>query len=128
MAKLKPKSQAVMVLLVTLPMWINMLVRTYAWKGILSNLDVSREFSVYVGMVYNFLPFMILQIYTSLSKIDENLIIAPMTWVPMICQTFLRGHSAAFFERCCFGNYTGLSAGSIFLLYSQSCWAADSMS
>lgn len=90
MAKRKPKSQAVIVLLVTLPMWINMLVRTYAWKGILSNLDVSSEFSVYVGMVYNFLPFMILQIYTTLSKIDENLIIASHDLGANDLQTFLR--------------------------------------
>ena len=90
MAKLKPRSQAVMVLLVTLPMWINMLVRTYAWKGILSNFDLSSEISVYIGMVYNFLPFMILQIYTSLSKIDENLIIASHDLGANDRQTFLR--------------------------------------
>lgn len=76
MAKSKPHSQAVMVLLITLPMWINMLVRTYAWKGILSDSPLSAEAQVYIGMVYNFLPFMILQIYTALSKIDPALIIA----------------------------------------------------
>ena len=76
MAKLKPNSQAVAVLLITLPMWINMLVRTYAWRGILSYIGMSGEAKVYVGMIYNFLPFMILEIYTSLSKIDPNLIVA----------------------------------------------------
>ena len=76
MAKSKPHSQAVMVLLITLPMWINMLVRTYAWKGILSDSPLSAEAQVYIGMVYNFLPFMILQIYTALSKIDPALITA----------------------------------------------------
>ncbi len=76
MARMKPNSQAVCVLLITLPMWINMLVRTYAWKGIFDNVGLSGEFPIYVGMVYNFLPFMILQIYTALSKIDPNLIIA----------------------------------------------------
>ncbi len=76
MAKSKPHSQAVMVLLITLPMWINMLVRTYAWKGILSDSPLSAEVQVYIGMVYNFLPFMILQIYTALSKIDPALITA----------------------------------------------------
>ena len=65
-----------MVLLITLPMWINMLVRTYAWRGILLNAPISPEIKVYIGMVYNFLPFMILQIYTSLSKMDPNLITA----------------------------------------------------
>ena len=74
MAKSKPHSQAVMVLLITLPMWINMLVRTYAWKGILSDSPLSAEVQVYIGMVYNFLPYMILQIYTSLSKMDPSLV------------------------------------------------------
>lgn len=76
MAKTSPRNQALMVLLVTLPMWINMLVRTYAWRGILGHLAISSEMKVYIGMVYNFLPFMILQIYTALSKIDPNLIVA----------------------------------------------------
>ena len=75
-ARLKPNSQAMMILLITLPTWINMLVRTYAWRGILSHIGMSGEVKVYIGMLYNFLPFMILQIYTSLSKIDPNLIIA----------------------------------------------------
>ncbi len=90
MARLKPKSQGLIVLLITLPMWINMLVRTYAWKGILGNVDVSSEFKVYVGMVYNFLPFMILQIYTSLSKIDSSLIVAAHDLGANDRQTFLR--------------------------------------
>lgn len=76
MSRLKPNSQGSMVLLVTLPMWINMLVRTYAWKGILGNFDLPSEIAVYIGMVYNFLPFMILQIYNALNKIDPALITA----------------------------------------------------
>ena len=53
-----------------------MLVRTYAWRGILGHLSISSEIKVYIGMVYNFLPFMILQIYTSLSKMDPSLVSA----------------------------------------------------
>jgi len=75
-AKMKPNNQAIMILLVTLPMWINVLVRTYAWRGLLGYVDLSTEMRVYVGMIYNFMPFMILEIYTSLSKIDPNLIVA----------------------------------------------------
>ena len=90
MAKLKPNSQAVAVLLITLPMWINMLVRTYAWRGILSFGSFSGEFKVYVGMVYNFLPFMILQIYTALSKIDPSLITAAHDLGADNVQTFRR--------------------------------------
>ena len=73
-AKLSPNSQSTMVLMITLPQLINMLVRTYAWRGILLNVDVSAEIKVYIGMVYNFLPYMILQIYTSLSKMDPSLV------------------------------------------------------
>lgn len=79
-----------MVLLITLPMWINMLVRTYAWRGILLNFPVSSEFKVFVGMVYNFIPFMILQIYTSLTKMDQSLLTAAEDLGANKVQTFLR--------------------------------------
>ncbi len=75
-SKMKVDQRTVTILLITLPMWINMLVRTYAWRGILLNFPLSGEMKVYIGMVYNFLPFMILQVYTSLVKMDQNLITA----------------------------------------------------
>lgn len=90
MARFKPSSQGLAVLLVTLPMLINMLVRTYAWIGLLSEGGlIQRIFSLFgysgsellytegavlLGMVYNFLPFMILQINTSLCKMDHSLL------------------------------------------------------
>lgn len=72
--------QNLLVLGITLPMWINMLVRTYAWIGLLSKDGLIAsllgifgihtellytEGAVLLGMVYNFLPFMILQIHTN---------------------------------------------------------------
>ena len=75
-AKLNSNSQSTMVLMITLPQLINMLLRTYAWRGILLNFDIAPEVKVYIGMVYNFLPYMILQIYTSLSKLDASLVVA----------------------------------------------------
>ena len=82
------RKKVMLVLLITLPMWINMLVRTYAWVGILQDKGVINtilglfgigpisliytDFAVILGMVYNFIPFMILQIYTSLSKMDKS--------------------------------------------------------
>jgi spermidine/putrescine transport system permease protein len=79
-----------MLLLMILPMWMNFLVRTYAWltllekKGIinilLSYLGLAplnllyNDFAVIMGMVYNFLPFMVLPIYSVLSKMDHRLI------------------------------------------------------
>jgi len=84
------RRQAFLILLLTLPMWINMLVRTYAWKGILMNFDISSEFKIFVGMVYNFLPFMVIQIYTSLSKIDKNLLNAAYDLGANKWKTFLK--------------------------------------
>ena len=90
MAQLKPNSRAVMVLLITLPMWINMLVRTYAWRGILMNFPFGSEIKVFIGMVYNFIPFVILQIYTSLSKMDKSLLSAAEDLGANKVQAFLR--------------------------------------
>ncbi|MEF9920926.1 MAG: ABC transporter permease [Erysipelotrichaceae bacterium] len=84
------KRQTILILMITLPMWINMLVRTYAWIGILADNGVVNniltfigmepqkllytDFAVTLGMVYNFVPFMILQIHSSLAKMDHNLL------------------------------------------------------
>ena len=57
------------------PMWMNFLLRTYAWKVILNAVVphlTYTPFAVLLGMVYNFLPFMILPIYTILSKMDKS--------------------------------------------------------
>ena len=75
-ANLPDRRQTMMVLLLTLPMWINMLLKTYAWRGILLNFDLESETRVFIGMVYDFLPYMIIQIHTSISKMDRDLLIA----------------------------------------------------
>lgn len=90
MAQCSERSKGMMVLLITFPQWINMLVRTYAWRGILLNVPISSEMKVFIGMVYNFIPFMILQIYTSLSKMDKSLIQAAEDLGADRVQTFLR--------------------------------------
>lgn len=105
-AKSKEKVQNALILCITLPMWINMLVRTYAWIGMLSeggliqkvlqifglgNTDLLyTEGAVLLGMVYNFLPFMILQIQTSLSKMDNSLLEASADLGASPLQTFRR--------------------------------------
>jgi len=89
-SKCKENTQTILILLITFPTWINMLMRTYAWinilssKGIISNVfqllgfgEVSflyTDFAVVLGMIYDFLPFMILPIHASLSKMDKSLI------------------------------------------------------
>ena len=100
------KMQNVLIFAITIPTWINMLVRTYAWIGLLSDGGIFQsllkllgfgevelmytEGAVMLGMVYNFIPFMILQINTSLSKMDKSLLEASADLGADRVQTFLR--------------------------------------
>lgn len=64
-----------LVMLFILPMWINFLLRTLATKALFDFLHINMGTgAVIFGMVYNFLPFMILPIYTTISKIDNSLL------------------------------------------------------
>lgn len=105
-AQASDRRRNILILLVTLPMWINMLVRTYAWIGILSDNGVVNnilqfigmepqkllytDFAVILGMVYNFVPFMILQINSSLAKMDKSLLDAANDLGANRFQSFLR--------------------------------------
>ena len=89
-SKAKPSRRATLLLLCILPMWMNFLLRTYAWSAILGKNGfintllgmvglgpiniLYTDAAVLLGMVYNFLPFMILPIHTILSKMDQDLI------------------------------------------------------
>jgi len=82
--------QRVLFMLIMLPLWMNFLLRTYAWMSILENTGllnqlltflhlpairiINTEAAVVIGMVYNFMPFMILPIYSVIVKIDKNLL------------------------------------------------------
>ncbi|MDO5785464.1 MAG: ABC transporter permease [Eubacteriales bacterium] len=95
-----------LILIITLPTWINMLVRTYAWVGILQDDGILNsllgliglgpfqfmytDFAVTLGMVYNFLPFMILEIHTSLSKMDPSYLEAASDLGANKTQAFLK--------------------------------------
>ena len=84
------KKRNAMILLFILPMWMNFLLRTYAWmtllgkNGVINFLITKMGFkplnllyndsAVLMGMIYNFLPFMVLPIYSVLIKIDKSLI------------------------------------------------------
>ena len=105
-AQMGERANTVLILLITMPTWVNMLVRTYAWMGILQDEGVLNRvlavfgvdpvpmihtsFAVILGMVYNFIPFMILQIHTSLDKMDKNLLNAAADLGADKVQTFLR--------------------------------------
>ena len=105
-ARSNEKLQSILVLSITIPMWINALVRTYAWIGLLSDGGIIQQIlaflgfhdvqllytegAVLLGMVYNFLPFMILQINTALCKMDNSLLEASADLGANPLQTFLR--------------------------------------
>ena len=88
-ARLKPRNQSLAILLLMLPMWINLLIRTYSLKlllelngplnGFLGLFGISpiqflgSGFAIVLGMVYNYLPYMILPIYSVIAKIDPRL-------------------------------------------------------
>lgn len=74
------KTRNLLVLLITVPMWINMLLRILAWKQIFEMLEkwlginiLGTDFAIIFGMVYDLLPFMIIPIYTSIMKINPQL-------------------------------------------------------
>ncbi|MFR6397067.1 MAG: ABC transporter permease [Eubacterium ventriosum] len=89
-SKFDESSQNILILLVTIPMWINTLLRTYAWISLLSDngiinslfklLGLNQQtmmytnFSVVMGLVCDLLPFMVIPIHTSLAKMDHSLV------------------------------------------------------
>ena len=89
-ANLPERRQTLMILLLTLPMWINMLLKTYAWRGILMNFDLESEIKVFIGMVYDFLPYMIIQIHTAIAKLDRELLTASYDLGANKWQSFLK--------------------------------------
>ena len=90
LSRLRVNKQHIMLMLVMLPMWMNFLLRTYAWMGLLSvNGPVNAVLGIFglgpytmlntsgavvLGMVYNYVPYMILPLYATLVKIDRRLI------------------------------------------------------
>jgi len=90
MARSSEKAQKTMMTLIMIPMWMNFLIRTYAWmtilqdtgilNGILASVNlgpvhiIGTEAAVVIGMVYDYFPYMILPIYSIMAKMDVKLI------------------------------------------------------
>ena len=88
LAKTKPSTQKILVLLIMLPMWISLLIRTYSLMALLDNGGLLNSLlnqlgladinivgttqGVILGMIYDFLPYMVLPIYTAITKIDPK--------------------------------------------------------
>ncbi len=90
MARASERRQKIMMILIMIPMWMNFLIRTYAWmtilqdsgilNGLLASLGLGRvhiigtESAVVIGMVYDYLPYMLLPIYSIMAKMDLKLL------------------------------------------------------
>ena len=90
MSRAKEKTQKTMMTLIMIPMWMNFLIRTYAWMTILQDTGIingllgklglgpihviGTETAVIIGMVYDYFPYMVLPIYSILVKMDDKLI------------------------------------------------------
>ena len=92
MARANPEWRPTLLMLIILPFWTSFLIRVYSWIGILSTEGYLNQFlmgiglidtplqilntrtAVYIGIVYTYLPFMILPIYSALEKLDESLL------------------------------------------------------
>nr|WP_330393187.1 ABC transporter permease [Butyrivibrio hungatei] len=106
LSSMKLSKNTYIVTLFILPMWMNFLLRTLTWmtllegKGVINTVleffhlptinVINTGAAIVLGMVYNFLPFMILPIYNSLNKIDENVINAARDLGANTLQTFLK--------------------------------------
>ncbi len=91
-ARARPDNRSALLLLVILPFWTSFLIRVYAWMGILKDegllnglllwlglidqplVILNTDIAVYVGIVYSYLPFMVLPLYASLEKLDPALL------------------------------------------------------
>ncbi len=91
-ARVRPETRNILLMMVILPFWTSFLLRVYAWIGILKNnglinnfllwigvidepiVMLQTDFAVYVGIVYSYLPFMILPLYANLEKMDITLL------------------------------------------------------
>lgn len=134
MARAKPSRRDTLMMLVMLPFWTSFLLRIYAWKGILANngllnhlllsmglIDsplhmMNTPFSLALGMVYGYLPFMILPLYATLVKLDVRYLeaaadLGASPWqafwritVPLSKSGIIAGSMLVFIP--CIGEYT----------------------
>ena len=126
------------VLIFILPMWMNFLLRTLAWQtlleknGVINNILhflhlpeqslINTPGAIVLGMVYNFLPFMILPIYNVLAKIDRDVLYAARDLGANNMQTFFKIHSASECPGCHQRDHDGFCTISDNLCHLGSPW------
>ena len=144
LAREGPRFQRVAMMLIMLPMWMNFLLRTYSWMFLLEKRGLINSFlglfgigpfqmintqgAIVLGMVYNFLPFMILPIYNVLAKIDDNTINAAKDlgannfqtlihiWIPLSIPGIISGITMVFVPALTTFVISSLLGGSKILL------------
>jgi len=122
-ARAAPSTRSVLLMLIVLPFWTSFLLRVYAWIGLLNNNGVinnvllylgvihhplallQTDFAVYIGIVYSYLPFMILPLYANLEKHDPALLEAAADLGARPFRAFLRVTLPQ--------SYPGILAGSL---------------
>jgi len=122
-ARSSPSTRSVLLMLIVLPFWTSFLLRVYAWIGLLNNNGVinnvllylgvihhplalmQTDFAVYIGIVYSYLPFMILPLYANLEKHDPALLEAAADLGARPLRAFLRITLPQ--------SYAGILAGSL---------------
>jgi putrescine transport system permease protein len=95
-ARSRPGTRSLLLLLIILPFWISFLLRVYAWMGLLNNHGVINnaliwlgvidqpiqmmytDFAVFVGLTYSYLPFLVLPVYATLERLDQDLVEAAL--------------------------------------------------
>lgn len=129
----KPSTRNILLLLVILPSWTSFLIRVYAWMGILKNNGVLNNFllwlgvidqpltilhtnlAVYIGIVYAYVPFMVLPIYTALIRIDYSLAVLRATstsWVTITWVIFVSASSRMMLTICAVISGSSAAVGS----------------
>jgi putrescine transport system permease protein len=85
-ARAERSTRNILLLLIILPFWISFLLRVYAWMGLINNVLlwlgvieqplqlIYTDFAIYIGLVYSYLPFMVLPLYATLERMDPDLV------------------------------------------------------
>ena len=133
LSRLRANKQHIMLMLIMLPMWMNFLLRTYAWMTLLEKNGLINKFfglfglgpfnmintsgAVVLGMVYNYLPFMILPIYTAMTKIDDSIIEAAQDLGCNVWHILFPGARPADRPRHCHRHHAGVCARGLYFYY-----------
>ena len=138
LAGMKLHSTGLIVMIFIIPMWMNFLLRTMAWQTLLEKSGVinmilnalhlpslniiNTPYAIVLGMVYNFLPFMLLPIYNSLVKIDPAVINAARDLGALLSADLFLHHGSPYHSGHYQRHYHGVRSGTDHLCHLRSSW------